>query len=106
MDNTNPFQIIVALGNPGSKYELTKHNIGWLVLDRFFDLQNMTPAFKEKFKGKFTDLALSSEKKTFFLYPQTCMNLSGESVRPLIDFYKLSVSNLIVLHDELDLPIS
>ena len=102
---TPTFQLIVGLGNPGAKYELTKHNIGWLVLDRFLALNNISLTLKDKFKGKFTESSQLGPQKTYFLYPQTFMNLSGESVRPMMDFYKFSVSNLIILHDELDLPM-
>jgi PTH1 family peptidyl-tRNA hydrolase len=103
---TNPnFQLIIGLGNPGTKYQLTKHNIGWLVLDRYLDRIKHAQNFKEKFKGKFVETGTGSDSKHYFLYPQTFMNLSGESIRPFCDFYKLPVSSLIVLHDELDLPL-
>lgn len=90
-------KLVVGLGNPGIKYELTRHNIGWLVIDQlsFFNQLN----WQEKFKGEY-----AKNGDVFFLKPQTFMNLSGESVQPLMHFFKIQPSELLVLHDEIDLP--
>lgn len=94
-------KLVVGLGNPGPEYELTRHNIGWLVLD---SLESIEGSFwKDKFKGVFTDSIIKGEK-VFFLKPQTFMNLSGESVQPLCQFFKIKPQEILVLHDELDLP--
>ncbi|MDH4467784.1 MAG: aminoacyl-tRNA hydrolase [Bacteriovoracaceae bacterium] len=98
------FQLIVGLGNYGPQYELTKHNIGWLVLDRYLDISNINTNLKDKLKGKYTEDSKSSPKR-YFLYPQTYMNLSGECVRPFMGYYKIPQDGMIVLHDELDLPL-
>ncbi|MCF8058047.1 MAG: aminoacyl-tRNA hydrolase [Bacteriovoracaceae bacterium] len=93
--------LIVALGNPGSQYEETRHNIGWKVFDELSFQKEL--AWKEKFKGFFA-LKNFKDDQVIFLKPQTFMNLSGESVRPAMDFYKVPIENVLVIHDEIDLP--
>lgn len=94
-------RLIVGLGNPGIKYHCTRHNIGWDVFEElsFFDQLKWT----EKFKGHYATFQNGSEK-IYFLKPQTFMNLSGESVQPLMSFFKITIENILVVHDELDLP--
>lgn len=93
--------LVVGLGNPGPEYELTRHNIGWLVMDLYDGIEGKF--WKDKFKGVFTDTTINGEK-VYFLKPQTFMNLSGESVQPLCQFFKIQPEQILVLHDELDLP--
>lgn len=93
--------LVVGLGNPGPEYELTRHNIGWLVMDSYDGIEGKF--WKDKFKGVFTDTTINGEK-VYFLKPQTFMNLSGESVQPLCQFFKIQPEQILVLHDELDLP--
>lgn len=95
------FKLIVGLGNPGREYELNRHNIGWIVLDTQSELRSAM--WKSKFKGEYADFRLGSDK-VYALKPQTFMNLSGESVQPLMAFFKIQPSEILVLHDELDLP--
>jgi peptidyl-tRNA hydrolase, PTH1 family len=93
-------KLVVALGNPGQEYEFTRHNIGWLVLD---EIKYAKDGFwKKKFKGDYTDLSVKGEKK-YLLKPLTFMNLSGESVIELSNFFKVHPSEILVIHDELDL---
>lgn len=94
-------KMIVGLGNPGLQYELTKHNIGWLAIDQlsFFDKL----VWKEKFKGLFATHIFDGEQ-VVFLRPQTYMNLSGESVISAAKFFKVEMQDILVVHDELDLP--
>ena len=89
--------LVVALGNPGIQYELTRHNIGWCVLDQLDDQLKLV--WQKKFKGLF-----ATAQEHLFLKPQTFMNLSGESVVQAINFYKISIDNLIVIHDDIDIP--
>ncbi|TDJ08937.1 MAG: aminoacyl-tRNA hydrolase [Deltaproteobacteria bacterium] len=94
-------KLIVGLGNPGLEYEYTRHNIGWLALDC---LENSIPLiWKEKFKGLYAQATVGGEK-AYFLKPQTYMNLSGESVQALCQFFKVPRQNILVIHDEVDLP--
>jgi len=94
-------KLIVGLGNPGVEYELTRHNIGWLTMDYLEQAYKLN--FKEKFKGLYADTQVNGEK-IYFLKPQTFMNLSGESVVALSQFFKVDLSEMMVIHDELDLP--
>lgn len=94
--------LVVALGNPGSDYSKTRHNIGWMLLDYFLN-QQKNISLSNKFKGEYTNLNLF-ERKIHFIKPTTYMNLSGESVLEVIQFFKIDVENILVLHDELDLP--
>lgn len=94
-------KLIVALGNPGAEYELTRHNIAWTLVDTHRDIQ--TSNWKNKFKGFYTDFN-SAAGKVYVLKPQTYMNLSGESVKPLCQFFKIEPSEILVIQDELDLP--
>jgi PTH1 family peptidyl-tRNA hydrolase len=93
--------LIVALGNPGREYEETRHNVGWKVFDHLSFQKDLN--WKEKFKGLFS-LTNVKDEQVIFLKPQTYMNLSGESVRPAMDFYKVPIENILVIHDEIDLP--
>ncbi|MBL7664113.1 MAG: aminoacyl-tRNA hydrolase [Bacteriovoracaceae bacterium] len=94
-------RLVVGLGNPGAQYELTRHNVAWLVMDSMKELDNAN--WKNKFKGEYTEIELKGNK-CVFLKPQTFMNLSGESVQPLCAFYKITPSEILVVHDEVDLP--
>lgn len=95
-------KLIVGLGNPGKKYDETRHNIGFHVIDELAKSLKIT-LNQEKFKGVFGFDTINGEK-VFLLKPLTYMNLSGEAVRPLIDFYKISIDDVVVVYDDLDLP--
>jgi peptidyl-tRNA hydrolase, PTH1 family len=92
---------LIGLGNPGKKYEKTRHNIGFMSVECIFD--KMLSSWSQKFKADFAHGDYLG-KKIGLLKPQTFMNLSGESVRPLCDFYKIPLEKILVIHDELDLP--
>lgn len=95
-------QLWVGLGNPGKEYAKNRHNIGFMVIDQLA-ADNHFPSFKAKFKGEVTEGRLG-QQKIILLKPQTYMNDSGQSVRAAADFYKITPDNIIVFHDELDLP--
>lgn len=92
---------VVALGNPGKQYEATKHNVAWLILDYLGISQELS--WVNKFKGSYSS-NLSDGIKTHFLKPATFMNLSGESVVAMINFFKIDLGDLLVVHDDIDLP--
>jgi len=92
-------KLIVGLGNPGKKYELNRHNIGFLVIDYLIDEFNASK-ISSKFKGE-----LFKASEYLFLKPHTFMNLSGESVKLVKDFYKIPNENIIVIHDDIDLKV-
>jgi PTH1 family peptidyl-tRNA hydrolase len=95
--------LIVGLGNPGAEYAATRHNIGFMAVDALARAAKID-RFAAKFHGELASGELAGEK-TLLLKPQTYMNLSGKSVQAAMAFYKLPPSQLIVLHDELDLPL-
>lgn len=94
--------LVVGLGNPGSKYERTRHNLGFMVVDRLVDRLSCGP-MKEKFKGRWSKAAAGS-KDFVLLEPMTYMNLSGESVQAAMQFFRVELRDVICIHDELDLP--
>lgn len=96
-------RLIIGLGNPGSKYHHTRHNIGWDVFEELSFANDLK--WQDKFKGQYSVHSTNNDsEKIYLLKPQTYMNLSGESVLPLMNFFKISIENILVVHDELDLP--
>lgn len=97
--------LIVGLGNIGKKYEATRHNSGFMVVDSYAKEKSF-PAWQEKTKFKaFVAEDFVAGKKVVLAKPTTLYNLSGESVRALKDFYKVNNKDIIIVHDELDLPL-
>jgi PTH1 family peptidyl-tRNA hydrolase len=94
--------IVAGLGNPGPTYQWTRHNAGFLFLDRLAHLENITIS-KKAFSGFSGEWDFAGHR-LILIKPQTFMNLSGKSVMQALQFHKLPLSNLIVIHDELDLP--
>ena len=84
-------KLIVGLGNPGKEYENTRHNVGFNVINLYLKKNNLK-LDKEKFDGKYNKTIISNED-VIFLEPQTFMNLSGNSVRKVIDYYKINKLN-------------
>jgi PTH1 family peptidyl-tRNA hydrolase len=97
------FKLVVGLGNPGSKYEGTRHNIGFEAIDR---LASGGPGakFSKKFDGLVAEVEIDY-RRVLLLKPETFMNLSGRSVVPALRFYKLEPVDLLVLCDDLNLPL-
>ncbi len=95
-------RLIVGLGNPGPRYAANRHNIGFLAIDEIARVHRAAP-FRRRFQGEAAEVALGSER-AILLKPQTFMNESGRSVAEAQRFYKIALSDVIVLHDELDLP--
>lgn len=93
-------KLIVGLGNPGKEYANTRHNVGFFLLDQYLG-ENIT--WKKKFNGLYCDKVINCEK-VIFLKPQTYMNLSGDCVLEFINFYKISVDDMLIVQDDLDLP--
>ncbi len=95
-------KIIAGLGNPGDQYRLTRHNMGFLVADALADDAGIAIQ-KKKFEALLGDGRLG-DHRVLLVKPQTFMNLSGQSVRQVVDFYQKTAEDLIVVHDDLDLP--
>lgn len=94
--------MIVGLGNPGREYEQNRHNIGFMAADYLMDKYGFSGK-KVKSKAIVTD-GVRNGNKVWIAKPQTFMNLSGEAVGALVRFYKIPLKNLVVIHDDLDLP--
>ena len=101
--------LVVALGNPGNEYKNTRHNLGWLVLDQLISRLERSGVQVHETKGPKGAYNLWRAKvkgqEWLFCKPLTYMNLSGEAVAPLANFYRIEPENLLVLHDEIDLPL-
>ena len=95
--------IVVGLGNPGAQYAHTRHNAGFDSLD-ILSSRWMTPINKKKFKGMITEVNRGN-KRVVLCMPQTFMNLSGECVAELLSWYKVPMERLLVIYDDIDLPL-
>lgn len=93
--------LVVGLGNPGKEYDLTRHNIGFMAIDRMAE-RNHTDVKRIKFKGLCGECTMSG-KKVLLLKPSTFMNLSGQSVQEAMSFYKIPPERTIVLFDDINL---
>ncbi len=97
--------LIVGLGNPGKDYMDTRHNAGFLALDELAARWNLgTFSFDKKFQSEVASGSVDGHK-VLLLKPQTYMNESGVSVRAVFDFYKLSLGDVLVVHDDKDIPL-
>lgn len=97
-------KLIVGLGNPGKEYENTRHNIGFMFVDYYISYKSYICNWKKKFNGLFTEITINNEK-VMFLKPQSYMNLSGEVVKKVIDYYKISIDDILIISDDLDLNV-
>lgn len=93
-------KLFVGLGNPGKKYEETRHNVGFMVIDELAKKWGVTLNEEKKFKGIIGSVHISGEK-ILLLKPTTYMNLTGESVQSVMDFYNLENQDIIVIYDDL-----
>lgn len=96
-------KLIVGLGNPGKKYENTRHNTGFAVIDKTLAKLNVE-LDKNKFNADYTMINRNGEK-IYILKPLTYMNLSGEAVAPFMKYFGIEPEDLVVVHDDLDLPV-
>lgn len=94
-------KLVVWLWNPGQEYVKTRHNIWFIMIDKFCDENNYWPW---KFDNNF-NAEIIKEGDIIFCKPQTFMNKSGDSVKKISHFYKINPMNILVLHDEIDLPV-
>ena len=93
-------KLIVGLGNPGHEYEKTRHNVGFMVLDKYALRYNLEFK-KEKFCGSYLETVVNGEKY-IFLKPLKYMNLSGEVVSSFVSFFKIKISDILIISDDLD----
>lgn len=96
-------KLIVGLGNPGAQYEDTRHNVGFKAVDQIGLRLNFMFSNHSKFNAEIASALLEGEKY-FLLKPTTFMNNSGQAVRAVMDYYKIKIDDVCVIHDDLDLP--
>lgn len=95
--------LIVGLGNPGKEYEHTRHNVGFDIIELIGDKYNID-VNRKKFKGIYGDGRIAGER-VLLLKPTTYMNLSGESIKEVLNFYKIPNDNIIVLYDDISIEV-
>lgn len=109
MLETQSISLIVGLGNPGAEYERTRHNIGFMAIDRLATSWSISLGKEKRFYGLFGEGRLStrlaSSGKICLLKPTTYMNVSGQSVRACADWFKGNPENILVIYDDMDLPL-
>jgi PTH1 family peptidyl-tRNA hydrolase len=96
-------KVIVGLGNPGAKYAGTRHNVGFEVIDYLAAAPGCSP-FREKFEAFVAEMK-EGDETVLLVKPLTFMNLSGRTIRAILDFYKVPVENLLVVCDDINLPL-
>src|SRR3954447_5726700 len=96
-------KVVVGLGNPGRRYDGTRHNVGYAVLDILAQGSNAGRP-QERFQSEIVELR-EGEQKVLLVKPTTFMNLSGQAVRQVLDFYKVEVGDLLVVCDDINLPL-
>jgi PTH1 family peptidyl-tRNA hydrolase len=98
-------ELIVGLGNPEAKYEKTRHNIGFEAVDLLAKDWRLSWQDNKRFQGKLAEGLAIGSKKIRLLKPLTYMNLSGQSVRAVLDWYKLAPESVLIVYDDMDLPL-
>ena len=98
-------ELIVGLGNPESKYDKTRHNIGFETVDELAKIWQIDLKENKRFQGLFAEGVAPGGKKIRLLKPLTYMNRSGQSVRAVTDWYKLEPQSVLVIYDDMDLPV-
>lgn len=95
-------KLVVGLGNVGAKYHLTRHNIGFLVLDELADRMNLTFKLESKLEA-FTASTTIKGEKVIFAKPTTYVNLSGNALSKLMNYYKIDIEDILIIYDDIDL---
>ena len=101
---SEPVQLIIGLGNPGPKYAGTRHNIGFELVDRLSQRWHIGLSEQRRFQGVCGEGQVGGQK-LYLLKPSTFMNKSGQSARSLLDWYKLLPQQVLVIYDDMDLPV-
>ncbi len=97
-------KLIVGLGNIGDKYCFTRHNAGFMVVDKMAVLNNLTFKNDSKLKSLITKLRLAGEE-FLLMKPTTFMNLSGEAIRVVVDYYKININDILIIYDDISLDL-
>ncbi|RKX67459.1 MAG: aminoacyl-tRNA hydrolase [Tenericutes bacterium] len=97
-------KLIIGLGNPGKEYDGTRHNIGFEIIDRIADKHSST--FSKMNNGVFSKISMANGEKLIIAKPTTFMNLSGNFVNEIASYYKISLDDIMIVHDEKSFPIA
>jgi len=97
--------VIVGLGNPGKEYEKTPHNVGFMCANEIAKSNNMHFVVSKKHHASIAEGIINGEK-IYIIKPLTYMNLSGNAVKSFVDYYKIDINDLIVIYDDMDLPLA
>lgn len=97
--------VIIGLGNPGKEYKETHHNVGFMFVDKIAESYNATFKLEKRHQAEVAVIEING-KKHYLLKPVTYMNLSGKAVKSFTDYYKINSSDILVISDDLDLPVS
>ena len=98
-------KLIIGLGNPGEKYQKTRHNTGFLAVNKIADSFHFpVSGFQSKFNAEVSQ-GIIDDKKVILAKPMTFMNNSGQAVKAILDYYKINPEDIIVIHDDLDIPL-
>lgn len=95
-------KLIVGLGNPGKEYEITRHNAGFMAIDEYAKKNNLE--FKSKLDGLYSEKIINGEK-VIFLKPQNYINLSGDVIYKYINYYKIDIADILIIHDDMNLDV-
>lgn len=101
--NVSPLKLVIGLGNPGLRYARNRHNVGFMLLDRIAQAERASFA-RQRFNAQLSELTLEGER-LLLAKPQTYMNLSGNAVGKLVSFYRIPHRDIMVVYDDLDLPL-
>ena len=96
-------KLIVGLGNPGNEYSCTRHNVGFMAIDKIVESLNLS-LDKSKFGGLYVTTNINGEK-IIFLKPQEYINLSGNVIKKFKDFFNVDINDILIIHDDLDLDV-
>ncbi|MEM6252606.1 MAG: aminoacyl-tRNA hydrolase [Cyanobacteria bacterium P01_D01_bin.156] len=98
-------KLIVGLGNPGQKYDRTRHNVGFEVLDQLAQNWSIQFSANKRFHSHIGEVRLGPDQRLVLIKPTTYMNHSGQAVRAVLDWYKLAPTDILVIYDDMDLPV-
>jgi len=97
-------KLIVGLGNPGKEYTYTRHNLGFIFLDRFLASKNIKFTPKLDFRAEYIKISYLNET-VIFMKPQTYMNLSGTAIKEIVAYYKIDINDILIIYDDLDIVV-
>ncbi len=99
------YRLLVGLGNPGSKYASTRHNIGFSAMQRLAEKENVSFHHSKKIHGHLAEIEIGNSSLVKILMPNTYMNHSGQSIRAALNWFNLEINQIVVLVDDMDLPL-